>query len=332
VSRYGAAGVGGSLFIVTPAGVKEIDGNTGEIRSLSIMDRIILDDSEWAGTLGSVSVVYDAKVGALVFLNTSKAEAYVLWEATGAVTKIVDAPWTFIAAGPDVLTDGPQRAFFITSTGAVHVIDGARQMGKRSMCGTSISETVNGTVTAPSIENVIDSAATFSPNCVGFKVHFLSGVLAGESYTIVATTTNPTPALVIDGFFADVPSVGDRYSVAPVVTRVTLPQLVGQGGDIDPFVRKVVTSMSAAFSDLGGEYAGVNGKVTFGVKQHLTTLGSTEANLDQVPDQCVGRVNLGSLRPHPFLEFKGGNLDFELQSVLVKGVLGISEFQSRTGT
>jgi hypothetical protein len=329
VSRYGQAAVGSSLFVVTASGVKEIDANTGEVRSLSIMDRIILDDSEWAGSLANVFVEYDAKLGALVFLNTNKKQCYLLWEATGAVTKVEDCPWTFLASGPDVLTDGPQRVYFITNTATVHVIDGSRQMGKRSMCGTTLTETVNGTTTTASATNLIDTAATFPANCVGFRAYILSGLRSGESAEI--TVRNSATNLTITGLSGTL-AVGDRYSVSPVLTRITLPQLVGQGGDIDPFVRKTTTAMTVAFSDLGGEYAGVNGKVVMGVKQNLTTLGSTEVAMDPVPDQVVGRVNLHSTRCFPFIEFKGGNLDFEVQSVLVKGILGISEFQSRAGT
>lgn len=329
VSRYGATGVGGSLFVVTPAGIKEIDGNTGEIRSLSIMDRIILDDSEWAGTLQYVFVEYDAKIGALIFLNTNKQEAYILWEATGAVTKVEGVPWTFLTAGPDVITDGPQRAYFITSAGTVHVIDGARQMGKRSMCGTGASETVNGTCTTASATNLIDSTATFPANCVGFRIYILSGTRSGETATI--TIRNSATNLTVTGL-SGTTAIGDRYSVSPVVTRITLPQLVGQGGEIDPFVRKIATGMSVAFSDLAGEYAGANGKVLMGFKQNLTSLGTTEVSMDPVPDQVVGYLNRASTRLLPYIEFRGGNLDFEVQAVLVKGSLGISEFQSRTGT
>lgn len=328
VSRYGQTGVGNSLFVVTASGVKEVDGNSGEIRALSLLDRIILDDSEWAGTLEDVFVEYDAKIGAIIFLNTSRQEAYILWEATGAITKVENCPWTFLTAGPDVLTDGPQRAYFITTTGTVHVVDGARQMGKRSMCGTTGSETVNGQVTSASATHLIDSTAAFPVNCVGFKVYILSGNRDGESATI--TVRGSGTDLTITGLSGTL-AVGDRYSVSPVVTRITLPSLVGQDGSIDPFVRKTVTAMSAAFSDLGGEYSGVNGMVEFGVKQNLVTLGTSEVAINAIPDQCVARVNLASTRAFPFLEFKAGNLDFELQAVAVKGILGMSEFQSRAG-
>lgn len=330
-SRFGQTGVGNSLFIVTASGIKQIDGNSGAITSIVNLDRIILDDSEWASTLGSVHVEFDAQVGALIFLNTSKKEIYILWESTGAVTKLEDVPWTFITSGPDVLTDGAHRAYFITSDAQVHVIDGGREMGKRSMCGTTASETMNGTVTTASATNLIDTAATFPANCVGFNIHMLSGDLEGESAEI--TTRGSGTNLTVSGLSATT-TIGDRYSVAPVVTKLTLPVMSGQGGVTDPFVRKVVTSISCSFSDLGGHTgtSDTNGKFRAGIKQMSTILGTQEADFNIIPDKTVVRVDRATTRPFPYLEFKGGNQDWELQSVLVHGVMSMSEAQSRQGT
>jgi len=332
VSRWGQVGVGNSLFIVTPIGLKQIDGNTGAINSVPVLDRVILDDSEWAGTLGSVHVDFDARVGALILMNTSKKEAYILWESTGAVTKLEDIPWSFLTSGPDVLTDGANRAYFVTSSGATHVIDGSRAMGKRSMCGTTASETVNGTFTASTTSTELhDTAAVFPANCVGFKVHILSGDLDGESATV--TSRDSDTQVTVDGF-SGTPAVGDRYSVAPVVTKITLPVMVGQGGQPDPFVRKIGKSFMAAFSDLGGETGSddTNPYFKYGFKQMSTDLGSVEASFNVVPDKTVASLIRASTRPFPYLEFKGGNQDWELQQVLVHGVLSMSEAQSRQGT
>ncbi|KKM45172.1 hypothetical protein LCGC14_1561180, partial [marine sediment metagenome] len=174
VSRYAQTGVGNVLFVVTKSGVKSVDGNTGAIRSISALDRIIMDDGEWAQTLESVSLEYDASVGALIFLNTSTQECIILWESTGAVTRVVDCPWSFLTGGVNANSTGPQRCYFVSSAGAVHVIDGAREMGKRTMCGTAAGETVNGTITsAPDAVSIVDSGATFPANCVGFEVYML---------------------------------------------------------------------------------------------------------------------------------------------------------------
>ena len=332
VSRFGMTGVGNSLFVVTASGLKSIDGNTGAINSVTILDRIILDDSEWAGTLANVHVEFDALLGALILLNTNKKEAYILWESTGAVTKLVDVPWTHLTAGPDVLTDGASRVYWVTDAGLVHVIDGARQMNQRSMCGVLSGETVNGTFTSGTTStNLLDTAATFPTGCVGFEIYILSGDLIGENQTVTVRTSGTD---ITTDAFSGTPAVGDKYSVSPIVTRLVLPVLVGESGTPDPFVRKTVKTMMAAFSDLGGHTgtSDTNGSFLFGLKQMGTTLGTVSANFNIVPDKTTVALNRASTRIFPFLEFKAGNQDWELQAVYIKGVLGSSENQSRQGT
>ena len=324
--------MGNSLFIVTASGLKQIDGNTGAINSVTVLDRVLLDDSEWAGSLGDVHVEFDAKLGALILLNTTKKEAYILWESTGAVTKLEDLPWTHLTAGPDVRTDGASRAYWVTNSGLVHVIDGAREMAGRSMCGILVGETVNGTFTAgTTTTNIADSAATFPTGCAGFTMHILSGNLLGE--TAIITSRDSATQLTVPAL-SGTPAVGDRYSVAPVVTRLVLPVLVGATGQPDPFTRKTTKSFMAAFSDLGGHTgtSDTNGKFRYGVKQMDTDLGSVEVAFNIVPDKTAAYLNRATTRPFPYVEFKAGNQDWELQAIVVKGILGSSEVQSRQGT
>jgi len=332
VSRFGCAGVGNSLFIVTSSGLKQIDGNTGAINSVTVLDRILLDDSEWAGSLGAIHVEFDAKLGALILLNTTKKEAYILWESTGAVTRLEDLPWTHLTSGPDVKTDGAVRAYWVTDTGLVHVIDGSREMAGRSMCGILSGETVNGTFTAgTTTTNIADSAATFPTGCAGFTMHILSGDLLGESAII--TSRDSAVQLTVPAL-SGTPAVGDRYSIAPIVTRLVLPVIVGASGRPDPFTRKTTKTFMASFSDLGGHTGATdtNGKFRYGVKQMGTILGTVEADFNIVPDKTAAALNRHSTRLFPFLEFKAGNQDWELQAVVVKGILGSSEVQSRQGT
>lgn len=327
VSRYAATGVGNTLFLVTKAGVKSIDGNTGAVKSISAMDRIIMDDGEWAGSLGSIHLQYDATMGVLVFLNTTKKECFLLWEATGAVTRLTDCPWTFLAGGNDVLTDGSQRAYFIQTDGMVHCIDGARTMGKRSMCGTGASETVNGTCTTASASQIIDSAATFPANCVGHQVYIHNGSMEGDK-VVIATRVNAT-TLTVTGL-SESTATTTRYSVAPVVTELVFQQLSGQE-EIDPFSRKVITAMTVAFSDLGGETdtTDTNSFVRLGVWRNRQRLTEVEQRMNILPDQMQARVSAADVRVYPSLRFLGGNLDFEIQAILIHGLLSPSEAQSR---
>lgn len=333
ISRNAATGVGNTLFLVTKAGVKSIDGNTGAIKSISAMDRIIFDDSEWAGSLGNIHLQYDATMGVLVFLNTTKKECFLLWEATGAVIRLVDCPWTFLVGGNDVLTNGSQRAYFIQSDGMVHCIDGARTMGKRSMCGATNSETVNGTCTTASATQIIDSGATFPANCVGHQVYIHNGNMEGNKVTV--TTRVSATTLTVSGL-SETTATTTRYSVAPIVTELVFKQLGGQGGDaerdpVDPFSRKIVTSMTAAFSDLGGETGSgdTNPYIRMGMWRNRQRLAEIEKAMNILPDQMVARVSGADVRVYPSLRFFGGNLDFELQALLVHGSKSSSEAQSR---
>ena len=333
VSRNAATGVGNTLFLVTKAGVKSVDGNTGAIKSISAMDRIIFDDSEWTASLANVHLQYDATMGVLVFLNTTKKECFLLWEATGAITRLVDCPWTFLAGGNDVLTNGSQRSYFIQSDGMVHCIDGARTMGKRSMCGTTNSETVNGTCTTAAITQIIDSAATFPANCVGHQVYIHNGNMEGNKVTVTTRVNDTT--LTVSGL-SEATATTTRYSVAPIITELVFSQLGGQGGNAerdlaDSFSRKVVTSMTAAFSDLGGETGSgdTNPYVRMGIWRNRQRLAETEQAMNILPDQMVARVSGADVRVYPSLRFLGGNLDFELQALLIHGLKSHSEAQSR---
>jgi hypothetical protein len=323
------------LFIVTKAGVKSIDGNSGAIKSISAMDRIICDDREWAGSLDSVILEYDATIGALIFLNTTEKEAVILWEATGAVTRVVDCPWAFLVGGPNVKTNGPQRAYFVMDDGTVSCIDGAREMGKRTMCGTGSSETVNGTVTAGTDADTIkDSTATFPANIVGHQVYMRSGTYKDESGLVTTRVSATELTLDASNKLSGSPTVGDRYSIAPVITEVVLSQLEGEdahGRDvIDPFSRKVGTSISIAFSRLGGEVDSDddNAEVRMGFQKGLQPLTWVDVALNATPDSCVGRVNAGDTRLYPYLKFYGSNQDWEMQAVNVHGLLSLSEAQT----
>jgi hypothetical protein len=328
-SRFAATGVGNTLFLVTRSGVKSLDGNTGAVKSISSMDRIIMDDSEWAQSLGDVFLEYDAHLGVLIFLNTTKKECFLLWESTGAVTRLINVPWIFLTGGPDVLTNGSQRAYFVTATGTTHCIDGAREMSTRSMCGTTVAETVNGTCTTGSSTQIIDTSATFPANCVGHYVYIQNGNMEGDKAEITVRDSNTV--VTVTGL-SEATTTSTRYSVAPVVVELVFPQLSGVQNPLSPFTRKIVTSMSCAFSDLGGETGSgdTNPYVRFGAWRNRQRLIEDEIALNIIPDKCISRINIADSRVYPSLRFLGGNLDFELQALLIKGMITGTEQQSAT--
>jgi len=332
VSRGGACIVGDTLYVVTHTGVKEIDGATGEVRNVRLLNRLVFDDNRWAGSLSSIQVGYDAFAGAVVFLNTSLNEMVLLWESTGAVTRIVDAPWMFMASGPDVETDnGAQRVYLVDALGKSHTIDAFRAAGKITMCGAGASDTVNGTITTDTVNTIIDSAATFPADVVGFKVYVMSGDLLDESATI--TVRDSGTALTISGLSGSL-GVGDRYSIAPIVVNIRLHRLSGYGSD-DPFVRKVASNMMASLARLGGETGGSDINAFLRLGLHAGSEGeelvANTVRISATTDQVVVRASRARNKLYPFIGSHGSNMDYEVDAVLVQGQLSRSEAESRRG-
>jgi hypothetical protein len=329
-SGDGAVAVGDTFYVVTATGVKEIDGLTNEVRNVKLINRLIIDDRQWGKTLADVKVGYDSFAGALILLNTSKKEMVILWEATGAVTRVVNCPWTFIADGQDVLSDGVgQRSYLVTSSGTVSVIDAFRESGKITMVGAGANDTVNGEVTSASATAIIDSGATFPQDVVGHNAYILSGDYVGTQVEITERVSDTE--LTVSGLGGSL-SADDRYSIAPVVVHARFARLSGMGQD-DPFPRKVGHSMSASIEALGGEIAGddPNSFIDMGLRTQDTVLTTNPVRVNSVPDQVNVRANRGGAKMYPFLESYGANMDYEVDALLVRGQLSASEASTRPG-
>lgn len=330
MSQDGAVAVGDTLYVLTATGVKEVDGLTNEVRNVKLINRLVTDDRQWGKTLAEVKIGYDSYAGALILLNTNKKEMILLWEATGAVTRVVNCPWTFMTDGQDVLSDGVgQRSYLVTSAGVVSVIDAFRESGKITMVGAGLTDTVNGTVTSGSATAIIDTGATFPQDVVGHNAYILSGDRAGEKVEITARVSDTE--LTVTGL-SGTTATGDRYSIAPVVVHARFARLSGMRAD-DPFPRKVGHTMSASIEMLGGETttSDPNAFIDMGLRTHDTELSSAEARVNIVPDQVNVRSNRAGAKIFPFVESYGANMDYELDAVLVRGHLSASEASTRPG-
>lgn len=330
MSEDGAVAVGDTLYVLTATGAKEIDGLTNEVRNVKLLNRLIIDDRQWGKTLSNVRLGYDSFAGALVLLNTNKKEMVVLWEATGAVTRVVNCPWAFVTNGQDVLSDGVgQRCYLVTSDGAVSVIDAFRESGKITMVGAGVTDTVNGQVTSGSSTAIIDTGAAFPQNVVGHCAYILSGDRAGEKVEVTARVSDTE--LTVTGL-SGTTAVDDQYSIAPVVVHARFARLSGVGSD-DPFPRKVGHSMSASIEALGGETGGSdsNALINMGLRTQDTVLTTNSVRVNSVPDQVNVRANRGGAKMYPFLESYGANMDYELEALLVRGHLSASEASTRPG-
>ncbi|KPL13112.1 hypothetical protein AMJ85_00195 [candidate division BRC1 bacterium SM23_51] len=330
VSQDGAVAVGDTLYVLTATGVKEIDGNTNEVRNVKLVNRLVIDDRQWGKTLSDVKMGYDSFAGALILLNTDQKEMVILWEATGAVTRVVNCPWAFVTSGQDVLSDGVgQRCYLVTSSGVISVIDAFRESGKVTMCGAGATDTVNGQVTSASATAIIDTGATFPQDIVGHSAYILSGDCAGEKVEITARVSDTE--LTVGGL-SGTTAVDDRYSIAPVVVHARFARLSGMGSD-DPFLRKVGHSMSASIEALGGETAvsDPNAFIDMGLRTQDTVLTTNSVRVNSVPDQVNVRANRGGAKMYPFVESYGANMDYEIEALLVRGQRSASEASTRPG-
>lgn len=335
VGRFGNAAVGSSLFFVSKAGLKEVDMNTGSIRSLSAVDRMIFDEREWENSLASIHMAYDATVGALILLNTVAKECIILWESSGAVTTLEDCPWSFLTEGPDPKTGGTQRAYFIQDNGKVHCIDGGRDMPVKSMCGAgggTDDVLVNGTVAASSTTTVINVTANgtndIPDQLVGFKVYFRSGQNDGLSRYV--SVRNGDLQFTVSEALPYAPASGDKISLAPIRFRVVCPQVRGSGGAYDSFERKKLNQIAPALEAItGGEG---DGTMIVGAYRRTTKLDGVDVGYNVVPDQCWGQVGANGTQLYPYVESTMADLDFELQALLTRVGLTGSESESRQGS
>lgn len=335
VGRFSNASVGSSLFFVSRSGLKEVDMNTGSIRSMSAVDRMIFDERQWENSLAAIHMAYDATVGALILLNTTEKECIILWESSGAVTTLEDCPWSFLTEGPDAKTGGTQRAYFIQSNGKASCIDGGRDMSVKSMCGAgggTDDVLVNGTVAASSTTTIINVTASGSNDIPdgleGFRVYFRSGVNEGLSRWV--SVRNGDLQFTVSEALPNAPATGDKISLAPIRFRVVCPQVMGTGGRPDSFERKKVNQIAPAFEAItGGEG---DGTFKVGVYRRTTKLDGISVDYSVVPDKCWGQVGANGTQLYPYVESTMADLDFELQALLVRVGLTGSESESRQGS
>ena len=329
-SRYGACGVGQSLFVVTTSGVKEIDGNTGALQSLSQIDRVIFDTLQWGLTLQHVQIEYDAVIGALILLNTSTDQCVLLWEATGAVTRLEDCPFSFLTSGINPKTGDGHRVYFVMADGRTFVVDSERAMSKYAMCAGGSGEAVNAVVTSGSTSTVINFGGQVVPtNCKDFKIYVLTGPRAGESSTI--TVRNSATQITVSPALTGAPASTDVIAIAPVVFRVQCPQYTGNGIATDTFYSKTLKYVSVSFTNIrrgGGE------NIQVGAYLRDTKLAGFNVAVDENPDQVVQYIQSASssatgTQLYPYIECKRADMDFEVQAMKVEGIITGTEQEVR---
>ena len=335
VGRYAALGVGSALYYISPSGGYIIDSASNEIQFISALSRIILED--WRGTLSSIRMAYDSRLGALCILNDTQDEMLLLWSNNGLITTLRDVPFRWATQGVNPADRGHARSFWINSLGVIYTPNADRDTDEaQTMCGGnrtsgSVEYKWNGTQQrALSAYNVtLDSVelnTQFPIGIVGFKVYVLSGNCAGESRVIAERTDSWT--LAVSEAFSEALAVGDRFAIAPVVFEV-----VGwpfQDTDIghDLFQRKVVASMAHDIKMLAGDTSGVNCFIEHAVYTRGDINLGDEVLVKEIPMSADPTFNYSDVRAggggstiHPAWRQFASDLDFEWLSGLGLGML-----------
>ena len=324
--RFAVGEVDESLLIVSPSGVMMVKGGSGAISVIGAMDRLVMDDGEWGGSLSNVSVASDGGMAGTFLLNPDKDEAAVIWHNTNSITTLEDCNFAWVASGVNPTTGTDViRAFFITDTGLIVYPDAYRANTKATML--DVGGTVNGALTSTSTTTLDDTGAAFYTTGEGLKdcfVHILSGDQKGESREITSNTgTQVTWATSLTL------AVGDRYSISPIPFRLRywpLSSKQDRSYPRDLFRRWNVSSMGVALTGLSVDADSDNDFWDVGVyRQGGSTMAVTAAvGLSENPADSFGAFQADGLQVEPGVEQLAANTEFELTGVLINGKVSMS--------
>lgn len=335
VNKKAVTSSAGSAYACTYRGMVMVD-QRGGLTGINVLDYLLLE--EWAGSIESVRVVQDSRMGCLVVLNVSNGEAALMWERTRSVSELEHCDFVDVTEGKDPRGSDDRRALFVTSGGVVMRIDDAREKEDDSQNRrTSLFEvdgTINTTVDSASGNQIVLDTAV-GEKWVGARAVIASGDRRGDSYTItgaagVALSVEET----VVGTLA-----GARIVVSPVVFKVTgwmLAQISQDGTSqgMDLFRGRYIGSVGPEFEGVAGPAAG-SAHATYTAR---ALKGLSEVELGSGQFDGVGVVD-GSGNDwvklaqfgvqgnivFPQIEVVCGDLDFRLLGMSVEGNIEASD-------
>jgi len=325
VAAKAAHAIGRDIMALTGTGLVLIDGANANVSLVSSCDRILKE--VWDVVLDdSLSSAADSRMGASFFLNTRHDEMIVVWHGGMATTMLEDCTFADSTQGPDPLTGGLSRAFFVSSTGVVFTPDVTSSL-YHNMWGIGSGITLNGTMTTGCGATTLkDSTATFDDTVIGATVWWFD-VSAGvwRRMTDVVSARVDAHTLTIGTAQSPVPVAGDRYSIAPVAFRLRLAPMKAISPDQPDFERKVVSSIGVQAAKWADNTDNPNAKWFCGVYRELgDTLEDCAEAGAAVDGQQVARVSASGVILEPSVEMFASGVNFELTGVQVKGTITTS--------
>jgi len=327
VGRYAACSVGTDVVYITPSGLVMLNGATGQVTTVGALDRVIQE--EWANDHASLSVGYDAKAGVLFVFNPVREEAMAIWSSTNCVSRLKDMNFKLMTVGPDPEKGGPDRVWFLTTTGVFCCMNTDR-VGHQTML--PLAGTCNGVVTASNAGDTTKLVSTSSffevPRDVQPYVYILSGNSAGQKRKLAATRHTSHELTLTSGVALE---PGDRFAISPIPFEVVGWPLGAQ--DDDPRtprvlnLRRTLKSVGANVVLHGGDTnpdTNPNLKLTVqGFKRMDTTpLVTQEIAMVEEPAACIGKALVSDYVVYPGIKVLSSNVDFTLVAMTAWGNLG----------
>jgi hypothetical protein len=344
-SKYGNVLVGNLLWIVSPVGILICDLTSGQLDVVGATQHFFDETGYWNSDLSSIEAAYDSSIGAVVFLNTVKAEMLLIWLNHGVLTHMIDCPWERLFTMTDLQTGGTKRVGLYISGQGVFEIDANRSQTYKTTCGNAAGSDLawNGLagVGTNSTTLVPPVGKNFSADMIGHYVRFFTsdGFPLGGTIRAFGYTGNRAKITGFSGgnlTFAAVspaPVSGDRFCIAAIPVSLRAWPLFGDPNAplLDMVRGKKTQAMAAVVADAVGDTAVVEAMKLryqlFGrnpsAVDDTTPLLEVEGTLDEARNNpTYTGVRWGS-EPVlvPGIEIWSSNLDLSLLGFLVQGTM-----------
>lgn len=318
-SRYSSTTIGNSLWMATSFGLVLVDGTSGRQDVTGAMGRLFSDPTYyWRADLDNIHMCFDGELGALMILNTTTSEIYLLWLESGVVTSLIDVPFTRCTEGAHPTTGGQPVGFFLVGAGDIFIADHDRTSNSLTLPGLSSNTTVVASGT-PTTTSVPINTYVVSGSAYGFRAYVLTGAARGQSATITGVSGSVLTLSASNGL-TTAPAAGDVLSIAPVVMDV---RPWGMRGSNTPDItsRKYLTSCMAHVDILSGDDGVMEG--VYQVRTEEGDSSPTEAyfSLDEDPADTSQYLNVGGKQIYPGIKIFNSDVDLALQGLHLTGTI-----------
>lgn len=329
--RWGAVAIGSNLYMVSPVGILLADLNSGQLDVFGATQHFFDETGRWRDDLADIQAAYDAQLGALIFLNPTKAEALFVWLNHGVLTHLIDVPYDWVIDGTDLSAGGVRRAVFLVSgpSGNTYEVDAARASTTRTTVDGG-ALTYNGLAGSGTNATTLvpPGGGSFSADMVGHYVRFFNPT-TGAFTVRVKVTAFSSPNLTFASA-SPAPAAGDRFAVGAIPFRITAWPLYGdtERPIIDLFRVKKATSMGAVVAEMSGDTGAGNPNKVMRYQLFNRTPDVPFKEVEGTMDDAQTSATVKVFSPPgvdpvivPGVEQWSSDLDFDLLGLVVDGTI-----------